>query len=337
MVEVHDPSGASRDEAMPELAAALDPETARRELTSRLGSTLGGPLTLRAVSVVRHKPGRRCLILYDATIEGDGGPVTLSMLGKVRRRRSGESGWSRLRAFREAGFDDHATDMIGMPEPLGTVPAFHMFLQRLVDGRELTQLLDDPRRRELAVRAAEAANKIHGAGVPTERDHTYEDELTILHDRLAKAAASRPDLAVRIGRLAEEAADTAQPLRDRPTAGIHRDFYADQLLVSDDGWIHVVDLDLYCQGDPAVDIGNFLGHVTEQSLRTWGEPRRLSAVEDTFRGRYLELAGDGHADAVDAYANLTLARHIWLSTVIQGRGHTTDALVALCEERFGLD
>ena len=336
MVEVHDPSGASRDEAMPELAAALDPVTAQRELSSRLGSTLGGPLTLRSVSVVRHKPGRRCLIRYDTTVEGDDGPVTLSMLGKVRLLRYGKSGWRRLRAFRDAGFDDDAVDMIGMPEPLGTVPALHMWLQRLVDGRALTQLLDDPRGQELAARAAEAANKIHGAGVPTEKDHTFEDELTILHDRLAAAAASRPDLAARIGRLAEAAADRARPLRDRPTAGIHRDFYADQLLVGDDGWIHVVDLDLYCQGDPAVDIGNFLGHVTEQSLRTWGEPRRLRAVEDAFRERFLELAGDGHADAVDAYADLTLARHIWLSTVIEGRAHATDALVALCEERFGL-
>ena len=337
MVEVHDPTGASHDEAMPELTAALDPVTAQSELSSRLGSTLGGRLTLRAVSVVRHKPGRRCLIRYDATVEDADGPAELSMLGKVRVHRYGKSGWRRLRAFREAGFDDDAADLIGMPEPLGTVPAFHMWLQRLVEGRALTQLLDDPRGQDLAARAAEAAHKIHGAGVPTDKDHTYQDELTILHDRLAAVSASRPDIAARIDRISQAATQKTRRLRDRPTTGIHRDYYADQLMVGDDGWIHVVDLDLYCRGDPAVDIGNFLGHVTELALRTWGEPLRLRAVEDVFRGRFLELAGDGHADAIDAYADLTLARHIWLSTVIQGRGHTTDALVALCDDRFGLD
>jgi hypothetical protein len=337
MVEVHDPSGASRDEAMPELAAALDPLNAQRELSSNLGSALGGPLTLRAVSVVRHKPGRRCLIRYDATVATADGPLSLSMLGKVRVHRHGKSGWRRLCAFREAGFADDAADMIGMPEPLGTVPAFHMWLQRLVEGRSLTQLLDEPRGPELAARAAEAAHKIHAAGVATDREHTYQDELAILRGRLAEAAASRPDLAARIGRIAQAATGITRPLLDRPATGIHRDYYADQLVVGHDGWIHVVDLDLYCQGDPAVDIGNFLGHVTEQSLRTWGDSHRLGEVEDAFRWRYLELAGDGHADAIDVYADLTLARHIWLSTVIEGRGHTSDALVALCEERFGLD
>jgi hypothetical protein len=336
VVEVHDPSGAARDEAMPELADALDPVKAERELSSHLSSTLGGPLTLGAISVVRHKPGRRCLIRYDATVAGDDGGASLSMLGKVRVHRFGRSGWRRLNAFREAGFDDDAPDMIGVPEPLGTVPAFHMWLQRLVEGRALTQLLVGPRAGELAARAAEAAHKIHGAGVPTDKDHTYEDELAILRERLAAAAGSRPDLAARIGRIAQAATGTTRPLLDRPATGIHRDYYADQLVVGDDGWIRVVDLDLYCQGDPAVDIGNFLGHVTEQSLRTWGDPQRLRAVENAFRGRFLELAGDLHGEAVDVYADLTLARHIWLSTVIDGRGHTTDALVALCEERFGL-
>ena len=336
MIEVHDRSGASRDTAMPELAAALDPSTAQRELSARVGSALGGPITLRLVSVVRHKPGRRCLIRYDVAVEGDDVPSLVSILGKVRVHRYGKSGIRRLRAFRDAGFDEDAADRIGVPEPLGTIPAFHMWLQRLVKGRALTELLEFPRGPELAARAAEAAVKIHAAGVSTEKDHAGEDELSILHDRLMAAAATRPDLGTRIARIGEAAAATENVLRDRPSVGIHRDYYADQLLVGDDGWINVVDLDLYCRGDPAVDVGNFLGHVTEQSIRRWDEPGRLGAVEDAFRGRFLALAGAEHADAVAAYTDLTLARHIWLSTVIEGRGHTTDALVVLCEERFGV-
>src|SRR2546426_9353652 len=32
--------------------------------------------------------------------------------------------------------------------------------------------------------------------------------------------------------------------------------------------LFLLDFDLYCEGDPALDIGNFLGHITEQSLRS---------------------------------------------------------------------
>jgi len=336
VIEVHDPSGAAGDAAMPELAAALDPSVAEQELNERVSSILGGPITLEAVSVARHKPGRRCLIRYDATVETPEGPVPVSVLGKVRVHRFGKSGWRRLSAFRDAGFDDRAPDRIGMPEPLGTLPAFHMWLQRVVDGGALTDLLELPQGPQLAVRAAEAAVKIHAAGVPTEKEHTIGDELNILRDRLQVAAGARPDLAERIARIEDAARRKREELEGRPRTGIHRDYYADQILVADDGWIHVVDLDLYCQGDPALDIGNFLGHITEQSLRLWGEPRRLRQVEDAFRGGFLALAGAEHAEAVDAYWDLTLARHIWLSTVIEGRGHTTDALVVLCEERLGV-
>lgn len=322
---------------MPELAAALDPEVATAELSTRLARHIGdGALRVEGISVARYKPGRRCLIRYDALIDHpDGSASPLPMLGKVRVHRYGKSGLRRLTAFHEAGFDDEAPDRIGMPEPIGHVPAFHMWLQRVVSGQPLTDLLNSDRGPALAGRAAEAAAKIHAAGVPTDKDHTAGDELSILDERLAAAAEVRPDLRSRIEGIASACVDRARSLQDRPTAGIHRDYYADQLLVGQGGWVHVVDLDLYCRGDPALDIGNFLGHVVEQAVRTLGDPEALRAVEHALVRRFTEIAGGHHTEAVEAYADLTLARHIGLSTTIEGRERTTDALVALCEERFG--
>jgi hypothetical protein len=327
---------ARADQAMPELVAALDPPTAERELSSRLAGVIGdGVLRLEGLAVARHKPGRRCLVRYDAVVEfPDGSTSPMPMLGKVRVHRYGKSGLRRLRAFREAGFDDEAPDRIAMPEPLGHVPAFHMWLQRVVTGRPLTEVLTGPDGPSSAARAAEAAVKMHRAGVPADKDHTVGDELAILHERLGAAAEVRPDLGVRIERVAASCTVRAASLVHRPNCGIHRDFYADQILVGAQGWINVVDLDLYCWGDPAVDIGNLRGHVIEQALRETGDARALRAVEHAFVRRFLDLAGSDHGEAVDVYTDLTLARHIGLSTTIEGRGHTTDALVALCEERF---
>jgi Phosphotransferase enzyme family len=337
MVDVHDPGDAAHDPALPELALALVPGVATRELASRLTTVVGDArFDLDAITVVRHEPGRRCLVRYDASLHEAGGSVrSLAMLGKVHVRH-GESGWQRLRAFRDAGFDERATDRIAVPEPLGTVPAFHMWLQRVVPGEPILDQLAGPSGVSLAARAAEASAKIHHAGAITETSHSIDDELEILGDRLFLAAQTRPDLTMRIGRIAAAADRRADGVRGRPSTGIHRDFYADHVLAGDDGWLFVVDLDRYCLGDPALDVGNFVAHLTEQALRATGDPRSLRLAEEAFVDRFLEIEGGGHADAVAIYTDLTLARHIWLSTVIDGRGHTTDALVAICEERFGL-
>jgi aminoglycoside phosphotransferase (APT) family kinase protein len=115
--------------------------------------------------------------------------------------------------------------------------------------------------------------------------------------------------------------------------GVHRDFYADQVLVSGQRLV-LLDFDLYCVGDPALDVGNFLGHMTEQSLRSFGDPSALAYREQAMEERFVELSGEGTRHAVRVYAALTLARHIHLSTLLPERRHLTRDLLDLCEERL---
>ena len=117
--------------------------------------------------------------------------------------------------------------------------------------------------------------------------------------------------------------------------GIHRDFYPAQVLVRKD-WVHLIDFDLYCQGDPGLDVGNFIGHVTEESLRTFGDPTALRDREQALEECFLEIAGEELRDSVGAYTTLTLVRHIYLSTQFPERIAFTERLMALCEARLGL-
>jgi aminoglycoside phosphotransferase (APT) family kinase protein len=160
------------------------------------------------------------------------------------------------------------------------------------------------------------------------------DELRILHARVPKVAGVDSISAERIERILAAAdrlgADTPEPI----TCGIHRDFYPDQVMV-DGGRLYLVDFDLYCEGDPGLDIGNFLAHVTEQSLRTFGDPEALVAVEKAMQERFVELSGEATRAAVRAYAILTLARHVYLSTLKPERQPFTRSLLELCEERLG--
>jgi len=333
MTYVADSTGAALDDALPMLRLALDPVTAHRQLTEHLGLHAGAEL--ERIEVVRHKPGRRAIVEYRVNRPEGPGSGPLAVLGKVRVRRYGKSGLRRLRSFRDAGFSPTATDGIAVPEPLGHIPEFRMWLQRKVPGTTLTGVLATDGGVAAARRAAEVAHKVHRAGVPTDDTHDLADEVAILRRHLPSVVQWWPDLAGRVSRLLDACDRRVAGARPGPPCGVHRDFYGDQVLV--DGpraWL--LDLDLYCLGDPALDAGNFLGHVVELAIRSADEAPALAAAESAMRDRFLELHGRGSAPMVDLYTDLTLARHVYLSAVRPARRPYTPAIVAACEERFGL-
>jgi hypothetical protein len=335
-IPVSDPFGAAGDPEMPSLALALDPVEVQRQFGSHLPHLSGehGVVHIRAIRVTRYKPGRRCVIEYDTEVErAEGAPEATTLIGKVRAWRSGKSGYRLLNALWDNGFSADSRDGISVPEPIGVVSACRLWLQRKVPGRMATDLLMTPDSAALTQRIAEAAYKLHRAGVPTKRRHTMADELRILREHLSRLAQTKPQWAERLERLlgASQRLGAATP---EPTpCGIHRDFYPDQMLV-DGQCLYLIDFDLYCEGDPGLDIGNFLGHLTEHSLRTLGDPGGLTELERAMGERFVELAGEASRAAVRAYATLTLVRHIYLSTWFPERRPLTGCLLDLCEERL---
>src|SRR5881409_2271035 len=336
-IPVTDPFGVAGDRTMPTLELALDPSVAQQQLGRRLSRLAGrdGCVHVRAIRVTRYKPGRRCVIEYDVDVRRpDAEPESVVLVGKVRVRRYGKSGYRLLDAFWHAGFQSDSADGISVPEPVGAVGAFRMWLQRKVPGRAATDFLAAPEGLALARMIAEAACKVHGAGIPAQRRHTMADELEILRTHLSTLAPPGSRWAGRIARLVDAADRLGAAIPEPTPRGIHRDFYADQVIV-DDGRLFLVDFDLYCEGDPALDIGNFLGHVTEQSLRKLGDPEALVDQERAMEERFVELCGVAPA-AIRAYATLTLVRHVYLSTLFPERRPFTQSLIELCEALLGV-
>jgi aminoglycoside phosphotransferase (APT) family kinase protein len=336
---VVDPFKVTADPAMPFLSLALNPLDVEMQFRRRLADLAGpgGQLHVLAIRVVRHKPGRRCLIEYDLAVERVGGGTQLmTVVGKARARGLDKGTYGTFAALWRAGFDDRSRDGISVPRPVGMVPEFQMWLHGKVPGTSATELLQGPGGVELSGRIAEAIHKLHRAGLRPASRHTMADELRILHERLPLVASWRPEWEKRIQRLLASCdALGAETPALRPV-GIHRDFYADQVIV-DGSRLYLLDFDLYCQGNPALDVGNFLGHMKEHSLRTLGDPDALADREQTLEDRFVELCGahpsDAHA-AVQAYTTLTLARHVYLSTRFTDRRDFTGDLLDLCEERL---
>ena len=337
-IPVLDPFGVAADPAMPSLALALYPLEVQRQFADRLPRLTGehGLVHLQAIRVTRYKPERRCLIEYDVEVEQPNiPPEALTLIGKVRRRRFGKSGYRLLDSFWNAGFASDSKDGISVPEPIGTVSKFRMWLQRKVPGRPATDLLAGPGGEALARRIAEAAHKLHQAGVATERRHTMADELRILHECLPTVAQGEPRWAGRIERLLAACDRLGGATPESARRGIHRDFYADQVIVDGERF-YLIDFDEYCEGDPALDIGNFVGAITEQSLRALSDPGALVDVERAMEERFVELSGEATHPVVRAYAALTLVRQVYISTLFSERRPFTGNLLELCEERLGV-
>jgi hypothetical protein len=333
-VLVHDPFDLRADEAIPGATAALDPALIQDWLDRESVADIlrrSGRARLLEIRVIRHKPGRRCVLEYRLTLDRDDDAITL--IGKIQSRKRPEVGYGLARALWVAGFNETSEDGIAVPEPIGVVPEARMWLQRRAHGTLATDLLDKPGAEALCGRVAEAAWKLHRAGVPSQRAHGMRDELGVLHVRLPEVARERPEWRKRIERVQVACDRLGASVAPPEPRGIHRDFYPDQVIADTDR-LWLIDFDLYCIGDGAVDIGNFAGHVIEQALRLQGDPGALDGAVTALVERYLEYAGEQRRAAIAAYTNLTLARHIYLSTQHESRRHTTGALLDLCEERL---
>jgi len=337
-VSVSDPFGVTDDPAMHFLADALDPLTVQSRL-QRLALNRPGlteKVDLRAIRVTRHKPGRRCLIEYDliATLHG-GVEKKITWVGKARARGLDRTTYDLVLSLWKNGFRDDSDDGVSVPEPIGVIPEFNMWLQHKVHGNRVTDLLPQPGGIELARQLADAIHKLHlaGRGISIRRRHTIADELRILHERLGIVSQEQPHLATRLSRILAACDELGQTLTTPTTTGIHRDFYADQV-ISSGSRLFLIDFDLYCEGDPALDVGNFIGHLTEQSVRTSGYPNTLADREWAMADRFVELAGQDAWYGVQVYVTLTLVRHIYLSTRFEDRKPFTECLIRLCEDRL---
>lgn len=326
----------SQDPALAALVPALDGGT----ITPHLTAMLGQPLTIQAIRVLRHKPGRRALIAYEVTV-GDG-EQSLTLLGKGRARGADQRTYQLQQQLWQQGFDDHSSDGLSVPQPLGILPEFHLWFQAWVPGRVATAVLAEPQPPALWEHIAAAITKLHRAKIAPTKRHTLADELRILQERLPTVATDYPHWQDRLTRLLERCAALAATLPPVTPTGIHRDFYPDQVLIADgdsnltpaDNRLYLLDLDLYCEGDPALDIGNFIAHLTEHSLRTLGHPNGYNAQENTFVEHACRLNPDLQQESIAAYKTLTLVRHIAISHQMPSRQAITPHLIDLCEQRL---
>jgi hypothetical protein len=293
----------------------------------------GGRVEVRAIRVMRHKPAKRCVIEYDVRVERPGRErEKATLIGKIRARRYGSEGFRLQDAFWNAGFRKRCADQIAVPEPVGVVPEFRMWLQRRVRGVTVGALMAGPDGVALARRVAAAIRKVHHAGVPATRHHAMADELRILHECLPRVSALRPEFAARIARLLAACDRLAAGVPVPHPCGIHRDFYPAQVIV-DGARLWLLDFDLYVRAIP----GWTRGISSRTSRRKSAPARRCGGVAWSGVRPRGALCRTGRADGASGGASL---HHVdagaarVLEHAVPQRSAFTGALLNLCEQRL---
>lgn len=309
------------DPAMPALDDARDPAG----MAPLLQDLLPGDIRALKIDLLRHKPGRRALLRYRI----DTGDGTLNLLGKLRAKGADTRTPALHAALRAGGLDGCAPCRVGVPAARGSIAAPALWLQDEVPGGVLTDLLRPGGDTAPAARTGTALARLHATEVPAGRNWTMADELDVLTRALTAVRTALPQQAARIDTIARAAADLMRRAGPFRPTGIHRDFYPDQVLI-DGETVWLLDLDLYASGDPAIDVANFLAHLDEHGLRHHGDANALGGHAAAFIAGYdTVLPGIVHR-RLAMLRFVSLARHINLSRVIPGRGHTTLGLIDHC-------
>ncbi|MGF1541040.1 MAG: phosphotransferase [Pleurocapsa sp.] len=322
---VKDRFNITQDEKMPFLKDALDRIKVGNIFKNRF-DWFGDNYQLVKIEVIRYKPQKRCLIEYH--FEGE---QSLVLIGKVRAKGLDTKSYELQKELWQSGFNDNSDDGISVPEPVGIIPEWQMWLQKKVPGELVINYLTTNKGVAVSKKVAQVAHKLHQVNILPQRSHTMADELAILEDKLPLVLIDYPQWESRIKTILAKCHILGESIPEDPACGIHRDFYFDQIIVDRDRF-YLLDLDLYCQGNPNLDIGNFIAHITEYRLRTFGNVNALREQETALEEEFLNLTKQPDNNAIQAYKILTLVRHIYLSNIFPERRFITEVLLNLCEE-----
>lgn len=326
-----------REESIPEstamLEAALDIGGMRKPMKQLLAPE-SEAMVLESAQLLRHKPGRRALIRYELRqINRSLVSEQQTVLGKLRFRKPDLQTPALHDLLRANGLDENNPQGVGVPANLGVYPAMNIWFQAMVPGKELSTFLGTGADIAPFRQAGRALAVFHSTPVTSPRSWSLQDEAAVLAKALDKAVMARPELKDRILSLRNLSMHAFESLPDVRARLIHRDFYQDQLLM-DGKRVWMLDLDLIAQGDPAIDVANFLAHIKEYALRRYGGVSALNSIEQAFMEGY---ALEGHAfdeKRVRLLESLSLARHVHISTLFDDRRHTTEVILAFCEEQL---
>jgi aminoglycoside phosphotransferase (APT) family kinase protein len=271
------------DEELAGLGMALDPDAMTPLLARCLAAYRPGEeIRVCEVEILRYKRAKRCTLRYRLLSETGPGSIIGKIYGDAEKAERIAAAMAELA---RQGFGRDAIDGIKTPQPYGYVGELQMVLMEDVPGVPMSDRLGSPEVAEHLKMAARTLVKLHRCPVAVPMTYDVEDRISHLERGVAKVVQVCPDLAElfesslsRLGALARELDCPAPAL-------VHGSLYPGEFFLGD-GDVTIVDFDTICHGDPAVDVGNFLGHLKRKALQLGWTEEEARCYAETFLAAY---------------------------------------------------
>lgn len=242
---------------------------------------------------LRYKPERR----FVGRLDTASGPQAVLKVHDAQRYARAVSSAA---AIRSNGF-------LGVPRLLGRADRHRVVALEWLPGRPLAGALRDGGPSRDAVAAVGAAlGALHAQRGALVLPVTPGDEVPGLLALARDIAFLCPPLAVRAQELAGRLAARLRQ-HDVIPQTIHGDFYAEQVLLTDDGVV-IFDLDRAALGDPAADVGTFAAHLERDALQGHLASRRALVLREALLDGYREFTRRPAPAGVDLYTAVALFR-----------------------------
>ena len=286
------------DTKLSALDRAVDDEAMRERFAATLNSGRPPVASVRH-AVLKHTPGKRCVIEYWVELPGAGDE---RLIGKVYRDQRGARVYRSLRRLHAAvGSGGPTGSRFLMAEPLAYYDDLGMLVQTAVPGVELSQLGADGDWTGAMRAVADNLAALHDIAVDTEPRTISELTHKLCRPRPDELVMLRPDLADAVENIVQALAlvDAAEP----GASVVHGDLGLGQILYAE-GRAFFVDLDGLCRSHAALDVANLIVSLRLRLGPMSPEPERA------FIERYRERRPDeslAWLDAFEAFAYLRRA------------------------------
>lgn len=309
------------DERLPGLNFRYRPEVFLPCLCSKLGLPPWDPSRL-ACDLVSHRLGKRAVQRLRRTGRAPAAGMPSSLIAKSTKRGSdaGRRAQAAARALWQAGFDEVAG--IRVPRSYAFFEDLNTEIMEDLQGRSLNELAGDARVKGMVL-AGRALAKLHATSLDIDRRFGPTDECSLLANWTELFVQLRPELATLAMAAFTRINCDLDACRHFRTALLHRDYHDKQILIAGDQ-VGLIDFDTLCHGDPALDVGNFLAHVTLSGLQ---EQRDLAHLRAAFLGSYESEAGPLAAKHLQTYERSALLRLAFIYGVSTPWRHLSTALL----------
>jgi aminoglycoside phosphotransferase (APT) family kinase protein len=286
------------------------------DFRTRLGSMFSEHHAIADLTIqpMRRRPGSRHVFSYKLLVadKRTGKHNVVELVGKQDTTRAVGKAAKEFEAMRllwGAGFGQD--NRFRIPQPLHHFEDLRMIIQEKARGTKLRTFLGDGSYASFnhARMTGLWLAKLHNMPVDSTRECGYESEKASLWMFVEALKNDQPQLETELRQYAAAVEQRFDSFQGVQATHVHGDFHPDHVYVANN-FVTVIDFERFCIGDPARDLGSFVGH-----MRTTGYTLEKSIeFVDKEIGAFLESYFSGVSEAQGNAINARVAPYAALSS-----------------------